>query len=153
MGTLMKERPTAMNKWNDLPTFFDDFLSRDILDWALGNNYSRTSTLPAVNIRDTHDSYELEVAAPGMSKDDFNVELSNDTLMISGDMNVEEQNKYSDYTRREFGYTNFQRSFQLPEDSVQSDKIKASYVDGILHISIPKSEEAKTKPPKKIKVS
>lgn len=153
MGTLMQTAPkTGWSALNNLPTFFDDFLTRDLFDWTLGNRTSTSGTLPAVNIRETNDSYELEVAAPGMKKNDFTVELVDDMLVISADVKNEDVVEDKDYTRREFWYQSFQRAFRLPENMVESDKISASYHDGILHITVPKSEEAKTKPPKKIKV-
>ena len=149
MSTLMKNVPGTMA---NLPSFFDDFFTRDLFDWGLGNR-SDGGTLPAVNIKETNDSYELDVAAPGMTRDDFNVELNEDTLVISGNINEESENENEGYTRREFRYESFQRSFRLPEKSVISEKITAKYDNGILHISIPKAEEAKVKPPKKIRIN
>lgn len=149
MGTLVKSTPSV---FREFPSLFEDIIPRDFWNWSLGNN-TNGGTLPAVNIRETRDNYELEVAAPGMTRDDFQVELDNDMLVISAEMKDEsEQQMGGDYTRREFQYRSFKRSFRLPEHMVENDKISAQYQDGILHITIPKSEEARVKPPKKIKI-
>lgn len=137
-----------------MPSLFDDFLTRDLFSWPNGNR-SRENTLPAVNIVETESSYKLEVAAPGMTKKDFKVELDNDLLLISAERSEknEDGGENGNYTRREFSYQSFTRSFSLPERMVQGDKITASYDDGVLNITIPKTEEAKTKPRKLIKIS
>lgn len=133
------------------PKFFDDFLSRDLFDWNF-NNFSTTgTTLPAVNIIETYNNFVVEMAAPGMKKGDFTIELANDLLKISSAKQFE--NELGErYTRREFSYQAFQRSFQLPKDMVEDTKIQAKYEDGILRVLIPKKEASKALPPKKITV-
>ena len=97
----------------------------------------------------------IEVAAPGMKREDFHVELDNHVLTISSEREAGRENADKDgpYTRREFSYEAFQRSFALPENKVEGDKISAHYKDGILYITVPKAETAKVKPPKQIQIS
>jgi len=149
MKTLVRQNSTL---FPSLPSLLEDFFNRDWIDSSIAGRSS--ATLPAVNIREDNDQYFLEVAAPGMKRDDFKVELDNSVLTISSDKggNHEEQNGAANYARREFNYQAFQRSFSLPEDKVEGDKIAARYTDGILHINIPKKDEAKLKPVKKIAV-
>jgi len=115
-------------------------------------NYS--TTLPAVNVRETNDNFIIDVAAPGMKRDEFKVELDNNVLTISSqhEEKDEQQDETINYTRREFNYQSFQRSFTLPEDKVEGEKISARYLDGILNITVPKKDEAKVKPVKQITI-
>jgi HSP20 family protein len=138
-----------------IPSLFDDFLMRDWFDWSLGNWRMAGSTLPAVNIIETNDDFRIEVAAPGMKREDFKVELDNNTLVISSEREEksEEKDQHGNYTRREFSYQSFQRSFALPENMVDGEKISAKYKDGILYITVPKREEAKLKPARQIAVA
>ena len=152
MKTLV--RPNG-NLLSTIPSLFEDFILRDLLDSSNGNWKANGATLPAVNVGETNDAFLIEVAAPGMSRENFHVELDNHVLTISS--NREERNEEAardgQYTRREFNYQAFQRSFSLPENKVEGDKISAQYKDGILHITVPKKEEAKVKPPKQISIS
>lgn len=136
---------------NFLPSssLFDDFLTRDLFD---GWN-SEGGNAPRVNIVETNDDFIVEMAAPGRKKEDFQVELDNDMLTISSDVsdNVESNNGKS-FTRKEFSYRAFRRSFYLP-NSVEAEKIEGRYKDGILKLVIPKKEEAKRKPAKTIAIS
>jgi HSP20 family protein len=94
------------------------------------------------------------VAAPGMTKDQFKVNYDNGRLTISSEKKDEKTEKKGErYTRREFSYMSFQRSFTIPENLVNGEKIQASYKDGILHLSLPKREEVKPKPAREIKIS
>jgi HSP20 family protein len=143
----------ALIKFNSdlLPTvnnWMDDFFGRDMLDLPHFGGHST----PKVNIREDNDNYYVEVAAPGMKKEDFNLSLDNNVLQISSELKEEHENKSGNYTRREFSYQSFSRLFTLPE-SVNADKIDAKYKDGILSILMPKKEEAKQKPAKNIKIS
>jgi HSP20 family protein len=136
------------------PNVFDDLFTRDLWNWGLSNNSSTNTTIPAVNIRETNDTFVVEMAAPGMKKDDFRVELDGNTLTISSEKQDQRQENESErYTRREFSYQSFQRTFQLQKDVVDTDKIVARYENGVLHLEIPKKEEAKQKPPKMIQIS
>ena len=133
--------------------FFDDILGRDFFNWE-NSNYSTTSTtLPSVNIKETADNYEVEVAAPGMDKNDFKITLDGNKLIISSVKEQEQTSGDENYSRREFSYQSFQRSFELPKNVVDEDKIKARYEKGLLLLSIPKREEAKPRPPRLIQIS
>lgn len=137
-----------------VPSFFDNFFSRDLMDWTNSNFAGMDSTLPAVNIKESGDDYLIEVAAPGLSKDDFKINLDNDRLTISSEKKEESKSEEKDkYTQREFRYQAFQRTFHLPGNTVDSEKIAAKYNDGILCVTIPKREEVKPKPAKQIKIS
>ncbi|WP_224996036.1 Hsp20/alpha crystallin family protein [Cesiribacter sp. SM1] len=145
---------TSLSRFNNgsvLPGFFD--LTRDWLDWNNSNFSNTGSSIPAVNIRETADGYEVEMAAPGMSKKDFRIELDNNVLTISSEKRTENEQKEGErYTKREFSYQSFQRSFSLPKEVVDDEKIQAKYEDGVLRLSIPKKEEAKPRPPKQIAI-
>ncbi len=132
------------------PTMFREFFDRDLFDTA--NMGFNDSTMPAVNIKESKDDFLVEVAAPGMKKDDFKIELDNNILMISSETeDRQEESKEGQFTRREFSYQSFKRTFTLP-NTVDEKNIKASYNDGILSILLPKKEEAKEKPKRIIKI-
>lgn len=134
--------------------FFDDFFTRDFMNWGLSNNSHTNTTIPAVNIKETNDHFEVEMASPGMTKDDFRIELDGNQLTISSERENqrEENNEANQYSRKEFSYQSFQRRFQLPKDVVDADKIEARYENGLLHLLIPKKEEAKQRPPRMIQI-
>lgn len=94
----------------------------------------------------------IELAVPGLKKSDFKLDLDNQVLTISTESKEENEHKEENYTRREFGYSAFKRTFTLP-DSVNDEKINANYTDGILSVLLPKKEEAKQKPVRSIKIS
>lgn len=137
---------------NPLPTFFDRFFENDLFDWS-NRNYSLTNTtLPSVNIRENQDAFEVDVAAPGLSKNDFKLELNNNLLTISSEKNVENETKEGEqYTKHEFSYQSFTRSFTMPEFA-DNENITATYDNGILHVAIPKKEEAKPRPTRMIEI-
>ncbi|HEY2649423.1 MAG TPA: Hsp20/alpha crystallin family protein [Puia sp.] len=142
------------NLQNYYPQLFDDLLNRDIFNWGLSNYSDTNTTIPAVNIKETTDSYEVEVAAPGMNKKDFTVQLEGNILSISSEKEVnKEQSESVRYTVREFSYQSFSRTFTLQKDVVDTEKILATYEDGVLHLLIPKREEAKQKGPRRIEIS
>ncbi len=132
------------------PNLIDEFLNDSLMprffNWETGQN------MPAVNITEGKDDYKIEVAAPGLKKDDFKISLDNNVLNISSEKEVKNETTDENVLRREFSYSSFSRSFTLPE-SVNGDKIKASHNDGILSILIPKKDEAKVKPVRDIKIS
>jgi len=141
------------NTFPAFPALFDDFFGRELFNWG-NNNFSSTSTtVPAVNIKETADAFEVEVAAPGMEKNDFNITLDGNLLTISSTKEQQEEKKEKNYTRREFSYQSFQRSFELAKDVVDEDKINARYENGLLYLTIPKKEEAKQKGPRTIQVA
>ncbi len=133
------------------PSLLESFFNDNWLDFINNNIDEQDITLPSVNIKEKPDSFEVEVAAPGFEKDEFNIELNNNVLNISSEKKIENEQKGEQYTKREFNYQSFSRSFTLP-DTVESDKISAEYNNGILLINIPKKEEAKTKPVKQIAI-
>ena len=129
----------------------------DMLNSSFGSefmsNFNSGMTLPAVNVLEFDDKYLVEMAVPGFKKSDFNVNLDNKVLTISAELKHENEEEIKDsYTRKEFGYSSFQRTFTIP-DTVDGDKILAKYEDGILKVALPKIEEAKKKPAKTIKIS
>lgn len=133
--------------------FFDDIFGRELFNWE-NNNFSSTSTtLPSVNIKETSDSYKVEVAAPGMEKSDFNITLDGNLLTISSAKEHEETTQQETFTRREFSYQSFQRSFELPKNVVDEEHITSRYENGLLLLTVPKKEEAKQKPPRMIEIS
>lgn len=138
------------------PNLFDDLFARDLWNVNMGNYSSTHTTIPAVNIRETSENFEVEMAAPGMTKNDFTVELDGNVLTITSERkneNESERNEGERYTRKEFSYQSFQRTFQLAKNVVDADKIEAKYENGVLRLLIPKKEEAKPKPPKMIQIS
>ncbi len=144
------KRENYLPAWSN---FFNDFLNRDWYDWSNQNFSLTNTTIPSVNIKENENEFEVEMAAPGMTKNDFRIELNNSVLTISSEKQAESQSKEeNNITRREFSYQSFSRSFTLPA-IVETDKISARYENGILRVSIPKKEEAKPKPLKQIKVS
>ena len=139
---------------HQLPMLFDDFFNRDLFNWNASNFSDTNTTVPAVNIRETNDNYEVEVAAPGMNKEDFKVELDGNMLTISSEKQRQDEDKQEGrFYRREFSYQSFQRTFNLKKEVVDIDKIEAKYENGLLHLVIPKKEEAKQKPPRLIQIS
>ena len=139
--------------FNPLPVLFDDFFNRDLLNWGNTNFSETNTTIPAVNIKETAENYEVEVAAPGMTKKDFKVELNGSSLIISSERTDQKSEKEDErYSRKEFSYQSFQRTFNLQKDVVDIDKIQAKYENGLLHLLIPKKEEAKPKPARLIQI-
>jgi HSP20 family protein len=151
MRTLIKNNASLFPA---IPSLLNDFFGRDWPESTLGNGNRWNSTVPAVNVSETDDRFEIEVAAPGMDRKDFKVELQDNVLTISSERENrdEEKDAQGNYTRREFSYASFQRSFTLPQDAVQGDRITAKYADGILLIAVPKTEKARVKLPKQIAI-
>jgi HSP20 family protein len=138
---------------NQIPTLFDRFFEGDLFDWSNRNFSETNTTLPSVNIKEDADGFQVELAAPGFSKKDFRIELDNNELTISSEKKVENETKDGErFTKREFSYQSFSRTFTLP-NIVNNEKIGAKYENGILRVTIPKIEEAKTKPVKQIAIT
>lgn len=126
-------------------TFFDDLFNEDS-DFL---NLSKTGmTIPAVNIAETTDSYNVELAVPGKSKDDFNIDVKNGSLVISSQTEEDSETTEKDFKRREYSYSSFSRSFGLPQN-VNKNDISATYTDGILTVRLPKTAPSN---PEKISV-
>jgi HSP20 family protein len=139
---------------NPFPTVFDDFLNRDIFNWGSSNFSEANTTIPAVNIKETADNYEVEVAAPGMTKKDFKVQLDGNVLTITSEKSSQkEESEEVRYSTREFSYQSFSRTFNLQKDVVDTEKLVAKYEDGVLHLLIPKKENVKQKLPRLIEIA
>jgi HSP20 family protein len=138
---------------NQLPSLFDRFFDGEMFDWSNRNFSNTNTTLPSVNIKENPDAFTVEVAAPGLEKNDFKIELNLNTLTVSSEKKIENETKESEvFTKREFSYQSFTRSFTLPQIA-DGDRIGANYENGILTISIPKKEEAKPKPARMIEIN
>jgi len=127
-----------------------DFFNTD--DLLNDNFFNRKLEEPALNIKETNDDFQVELAAPGYSKKDFEVNIDNGYLNISAKKSSSIEEEEDNYTCKEFSYDSFERSLLLP-DSIEDEKIKASYKDGILKFNLSKKEEAKKHAPKVIEVS
>ena len=130
-------RPLTLSSWMD--DFFNDRFQ--------GFNNEGNFSTPAVNVRDHDNSYELQVAAPGLKREDFHVDLNDNVLTIKTEQKSESDDTNDNYSRREFSYSSFERRFQLPE-GISQDDIQAKYEDGILKIDIPKMEKKEPEPRK-----
>ena len=149
--TILKRNGQLQSK---VPHLFDDLFNRDIFNWGLSNYSDTNTTIPAVNIRETADHYEVQVAAPGMTKNDFSVELVGNTLIIGSEKQSEnDANHDFRYTAKEFSYQSFSRTFTLQKEVVDTEKIRATYENGLLNLTIPKKEEARQKGPRRIEIS
>lgn len=137
----------ALTRTTNLVPSFVNELFKPWNDW-FDNGFEKTLSVPAVNISETDEKFNVSVAAPGMKKDDFKIDLEGDVLTISAEK--EETNEDKRFNRREYNYSSFYRSFTLPQD-VKIDEIEAKYEDGVLNIELPKSVPAK-KPSKSISV-
>jgi HSP20 family protein len=126
-----------------MPNVFDDNF------FPVSSN--RSSSLPAVNIREDEKNYMLDLAIPGMDKKDLKIDMNEDVLTISSEMKNESEQENDGYKRREFSYSSFCRSFYVPEN-VNKDKVEANYKDGVLSISLPKEEVEKNKLSRKIRI-
>jgi HSP20 family protein len=127
------------------PVFSDSFFRENFL------NDSDWTTSPAVNIAEDNDAFRIEVAAPGLGKEDFRINVEKRVLEISSEKQTSNETSDEKYHRREFSYSSFKRTFSLPEYA-DTDNIKANYNNGILRVSVPKIEAAKNKPAKEISI-
>ncbi|WP_159801962.1 Hsp20/alpha crystallin family protein [Flavobacterium sp. MK4S-17] len=143
---LVKRNQTNPNSL--FPSVMDELFK----DWMGGSALSNSRVVPPVNIKETDQFFTVELMAPGMKKEDFNIEVDNDLLTISSEIKTEKNEEEGKFTRREFSYSSFKRSFTLPE-TVNEDEINAAYQDGILKITLPKKEEALPKPKRLIDIS
>jgi len=136
---------SILRRSNDFfPGFFDGF-GKDFFDDFTPS--SSNQTLPAVNIVDNKDNYRIEVAAPGMKKEDFKVNMDGNILSVFS----EKETKNEQYARKEFSYSSFKRTFTLPE-GIEPNEINASYKDGILAVEIPKKDDVRKRETKQISI-
>ena len=129
-------------------SIFDNFFEDDGANLF---NWRSSSAFPSVNVKDEEKNYSLEVAAPGLTKKDFNIEVDKGVLTISSETKKEDKEETENYTRQEYSYSSFSRSFWLPEEVKEND-ITATYKDGILSVNVPKVKTAKKKTAKKIAI-
>lgn len=132
------------------PSILDEFLKPD---W-FGGSQNALASVPAVNIKETDQAFTLELAVPGKKKEDFSIEIDRNVLTIASETKTENEQKDQNgrYTRREYSYASFSRSFTLPQ-TVNAEMIQASYQDGVLHVQLPKKEEALPKPKRLIEIA
>ena len=149
-GNIIKRNQSNSENFPAWTSFIDE-LFNDKLDSVKNTDFSKGISSPKVNIKESVDAYILEMAVPGFKKSDFVIDLENETLSVSTEVKTDEVQTKENYTRKEFGYASFKRTFILP-DTVEVDKIEATYRDGILSLNIPKREEAKPKPARKITI-
>ena len=128
--------PSAVNNYNHFDKWVNNFFNDE-----LGVKFKNTT--PAVNIVENEQEYKLEIAAPGLAKEDFKVHVEDNVLAVSAEKKVENEEKTEKFLRREFGFTSFKRTFTLPENVGKND-VKAAYENGVLNINIPKVEVKKT---------
>jgi HSP20 family protein len=145
---MLVKRKRSNGDFPAISNVLENFFGTDITNF-FGSDIAVNT--PAVNVRETNDSYRVEVAAPGLKKEDFKVNIENNTLIISSEKESRKEEEQERFTRKEFSYTSFQRSFTLPE-TTDPEKIEAKYENGILNIRIPKKEMAISKTPKKIDI-
>jgi HSP20 family protein len=120
-------------------------------DW-FGGTQNERAAMPAVNIKENEENFELELFVPGRSKDELIIEIDNAVLTVSSETKEDKEESKENFTRREFKFSSFKRAFTLPE-TVATDKIEATYIDGVLKFNLPKKEEALPKPKRKIELS
>ena len=124
------------------PTVFEDFF-KPWNEWFDNDGFwGKVMKVPAVNVTDNKDNFLVSLAAPGMKKNDFKIDVEGNMLTISSEKEENKEEKESKYTRKEYNYSSFSRSFTLP-DEVIKEKIEATYEDGVLKLKLPKSEESK----------
>ena len=143
--TVIKWKPTAYSP------VFNDFFN------GVYKNLNKTTghegySVPAVNVAENGECFRLELAVPGLTKEDLNINLEKNVLTISAEKKTENQQNNEKYMRKEFSYNSFKRSFHLPEQ-IETDRIEAKYENGVLNIWIPKKDEAKEKPVKTIEIN
>ncbi len=125
-----------------MPTVFDDFFKPWNEWFDNGNLWGRTMNVPAVNIIENKENFQVSLAVPGMKKDDFKIDIDGNMLTISSEQEEGKEEKDKKFTRKEYSYSSFSRSFTLPEE-INKEKIEAKYEEGVLKISLPRKEEAK----------
>ncbi|MDX1939937.1 MAG: Hsp20/alpha crystallin family protein [Saprospiraceae bacterium] len=148
--TLVNVKPANGRTRFAAPAFdriFDEFLRTDLPTFANGNGVKNS---PNVNVVETADNFRIEVAAPGLEKGDFTVNVDKNVLTIAAKKEVKRE-EGEKVRKLEFSYSEFSRTFHLPE-TVSTDAIEAAYVNGILNVILPKKEEAKPKPARTIEI-
>jgi HSP20 family protein len=134
------------------PSVFNHLFNRELVDWNNAGFSSEDSTLPAVNILEDENRIQIEVAAPGMKKEDFKIDLEHNRLTVSAEISSENTESGEKYSRKEFSYRSFSRLFNIPVETIDGEQIQAAYKDGILLVTLPKREELKPKPSRAIEI-
>ncbi len=132
-----------------IDSMFNNFLDQD---FPVSFRDGSIQKSPAVNIVESDSGYRIEVAAPGLNKEDFEIKVENELLSISAKKETKEETKEETFTRREFSYVEFKRNFNLPK-TVDANAIKASYENGVLSIALEKKPEARPVTPKMIEIA
>jgi HSP20 family protein len=140
---------TLIKRKHEPGFWLNDFFAKDFFDLNPVQSFGKT--VPAVNIKETETEYKIEVAIPGLKKEDVKVELENGILSISAESKTEkeENDAAGKYTRKEFSYSSFKRSFTVDEETIDADKIDGRYENGVLYLQLPK--KTKSEPEKKSK--
>ncbi len=133
-----------------IPSVFEDLL-KPWNEWFDGGLWGKTMTIPAVNIVEHNNEYQVSLAVPGMKKDDFKIDVDGNMLTISSEKEASKEEIEKKFTRKEYNYSSFSRSFTLPEE-INKEKIEAKYEEGVLKLMLPKREEAKKPAAKHIAV-
>ena len=128
------------------PSLIDDYVNND---WIF--KMTSSTNIPAVNIKELDKQFEIYLAVPGKNKSDFEIEVEDGLLSISSSIEENEQNEKAKFTRREFSYNSFKRTFTIP-DNVDLTEVEAKYSDGVLQVRLPKRKEALPQPKKFIKI-
>lgn len=123
----------TLARYNQLPTFFNPFYGRPVIN----RYYNPTPNVPAVNVKETDMAFVLELAAPGLKKEDLKINVEKNTLTIGYQSEQKNEETTHKFTRQEFAFNSFERVFRLPKN-VNADEIKAAYTDGILTVELPK---------------
>ncbi len=147
----MKLIRTSNSNPAHMNSLMSDFFNDSFLNWP-GSSWNQRS-LPPANIRETEDHWSIDLAVPGMKKEDFEIELDDDVLNISASVENKQEEDDKNFSMREFSAMSFKRVFRLPENKVKGDKIEARYENGVLSLLLPKREEAKPQPVKRIAIS
>lgn len=147
--TLLKLKSEPASRMMDRSPFMFNELFNDFFDNMINNSQRFTS--PAVNITETDENFKLSLAAPGLAKEDFKITIDNDMLSISAEKKEEKNTSVEKFTRKEFSFSSFKRTFSLPEQ-VDAEKVTANYENGVMVLVLPKREEAKPKPTREIKI-
>jgi HSP20 family protein len=146
--TLVKHRTRRPSLFN---SFFDDFATKDLM-FPSNFNLSDKGFRPSVNISNNEKDFGLEFAVPGFDKGDFEISAKDGILHVKAEKKTETEEKEENYTRKEFHYSNFERSFSIP-DNVNDEAISAKYENGILHVSLPKMEKPAVDNGKRIEIA
>ncbi|HSI69334.1 MAG TPA: Hsp20/alpha crystallin family protein [Gillisia sp.] len=151
-----RHSPMMRESFMEKDPFFSDLFNRKGL-WSLNKmfneDFDKEMNVPALNVSEKDKNYEIELAAPGFAKDDFEITIDDGILTISAEKKEESKEEKEAYLKREFRYSSFTRSLALPENINEDQEVKASYKDGLLRLLLAKDENQKTREPKKINVS